>query len=189
MHCVHCGNEIPETHGFCSKCGKQAGATKPAVRSGYVVALLVVFFVGVGLIVYFIRADKAATNMQPNTSPQPKLYSETIDTAFTVPQLRDKAYRFAIPAGARDAMLQGHFTATGGANNDIEVWVTNNDGFVNWENKHPVTPIYSSGRVTQGALSVFLPPEAGAYYLIFNNRFSFISPKAVQDDVRLQYKR
>jgi hypothetical protein len=189
MHCIHCGNEIPESHGFCSKCGKQAGATKPAVRSGYVVALLVVFFAGFGLIAYFIRADKAATNMQLSTSSQAMLYTETIDNAFTVPPLRDKAYRFVIPAGARDAMLQGHFIATGGAHNDIEVWVTNSDGFVNWENKHPVTPIYSSGRVTQGTLSVSLPSEAGTYYLIFNNRFSFISPKAVQDNVNLQYKR
>ncbi len=160
------------------------------VRAGYVLALLVVFFVGFGLVMYFIRADKTAANMQPNNpnTPQPRLYTETIDGAFTVPHLHDKAYRFAVPAGAKDAALQGHFTATGGANNDIEVWLMNDDGFVNWQNRHPVTPIYNSGRITQGTLNVSLP-ESGTYYLIFNNRFSVISPKAVQDNVSLTYKR
>ena len=155
---------------------------------GYVVALLAVLFVGFGLVPHVIRANKAAANIQGD-AVQPKLYTETIDTAFTVPQLHDKTYRFAIPAGARDAVLQGHFNAIGGAHNDIEVWIMNDDGFVNWQNKHSVRPIYSSGRVTQGTISVSLPPEAGRYYVIFNNRFSFISPKAVQDNLSLQYQR
>jgi len=190
MHCAHCGNEIPEAHGFCSKCGKQARVVKPAVRPGLVVALLLVFFVGLGLAVYFIRADKAAANIQTNNSNTPQLrpYTESIDTAFTVPQLRHKAYRFALPADAKDAALQGHFTATGGAHNDIEVWLMNDDGFVNWQNRHPMTPIYNSGRVTQGTLNISFS-QSGTYYLVFNNQFSMISPKAVQDNLTLTYKR
>jgi hypothetical protein len=163
------------------------------VRTRYVVALLVVLLVGFGLVVYFNRADNAATavlqNPLPNAPPQLRLYTQTIDTAFTVPRLSDKAYRFAIPAGAREATLQGHFTATGGSGNDIEVWVMNDDGFANWQNKHLVTPIYNSGKVTQGTVNVSLSDDAGTYYLIFNNRYSLISPKAVQDNVSLQYKR
>ncbi len=155
------------------------------VRVGYVVALLVVLFLGFGLVVYFIRADQAAANVPP--VPQPRLYTETIDGAFTIPQLHDKDYRLAVPAGAKDVSLQGHFTATGGANNDIEVSLMDDDTFVNWQNRHPVTPTYSSGRVTQGTLNISLP-DAGTYYLIFNNRFSVFSPKAVQDNVSLTYK-
>jgi hypothetical protein len=34
----------------------------PLLEAGYVVALLVVFFVGFGLVLYFVRADKATTN-------------------------------------------------------------------------------------------------------------------------------
>jgi hypothetical protein len=43
-------------------------------EEGYVVALLVVFFVGFGLVMYFARADKAATNMQPDpiSAKEPK---------------------------------------------------------------------------------------------------------------------
>lgn len=189
MHCPHCGNEIPEKHGFCSRCGKQSGAPKPAARSGFVVALLVVFFVGFGLILYLIRSDKAAASGSPNgsTAQPSRQYTERVDAAFAVPKLHHKDYRFTIPAGATDAVLQGHFAATGGARNDIEVWVMNDDTFVNWQNRHSVTPIYSSGRVTQGTLNVPLP-ESGTYYLVFNNQFSLISPKAVEDNLTLTYK-
>lgn len=37
----------------------------PLLEVGYIVALLVVFFVGYGLVVYFARADKTTSNMQP----------------------------------------------------------------------------------------------------------------------------
>ena len=41
----------------------------PLLEVAYVVALLVVFFIGFGLVVYFARADKATTNMQPDPIP------------------------------------------------------------------------------------------------------------------------
>jgi len=41
----------------------------PLLEVGYVVALLVVFFIGFGLVLYFARADKATTNRQPDPSP------------------------------------------------------------------------------------------------------------------------
>ena len=49
-------------------------ASSPEQRSlllelGYVVALLVAFFVGIGLVIYFVRAGKAATNMLPDPIP------------------------------------------------------------------------------------------------------------------------
>ncbi len=190
MHCVSCGCEISEKSDFCAKCGKRIGAPKTAARAGFVVALLLVFFIGLGSVVLFLRADKARANMQSNdpNAPQLRLYTESIDTAFTIPQLRHKAYKFAIPAGVNSGTVQGHFSATGGSHNDIEVWLMNDDGFVNWQNKHSVTPIYNSGRVTQGTLNVSLP-GAGTYYLVFNNQFSLISPKAVQDNLTLTYKR
>jgi len=184
MHCVHCGNVIPEKHDFCSKCGKQSGVAKPAVRTGYVVALLVAFFVGLGTVIHLIRADHELT-----AASAPKLYTATVDAAFTLPQLHDKAYKFTVPVGARSAMIHGHFSATGGARNDVEVWVMSDDGYVNWQNGHSTTPIYNSGRVTQATLNVPLPFGPGTYYLVFNNRFSLISPKAVEDNLALQYER
>jgi predicted nucleic acid-binding Zn ribbon protein len=187
MHCVHCGNEIPEKHGFCSKCGKQAGAPKTGLRASFIVALLAVSICCFLFFHFDLRPGTVAANLQPN-SPQLKLYTESIDAGFTVPKLGSHAYKFMIPVGAIDPVLQGHFDATGGAGNDVEVWLMNDDQYVNWQNRHSVTPIYSSGRVTQGTVNIPLP-QPGTYYLVFNNRFSLVSPKAVQDNISLTYKR
>lgn len=45
----------------------------PMLEMGYVVALLAVFFIGVGLVMYFARADKATANMQPDPIPAKEL--------------------------------------------------------------------------------------------------------------------
>lgn len=120
---------------------------------------------------------------------QVRVYTSSIDPAFTIPRLGEKSYKFTVPAGATNVKMQGRFTASGGARNDIEVWLMNDDDFVNWQNRHPVTPIYNSQKVTQGTLNASLPPDAGTYYLVFNNRFSLVSPKAVQDNLSLQYTK
>jgi hypothetical protein len=155
-------------------------------------ALLVVLFAISALAVHFGRDVKVAaktTASSPNAEPpQPKTYTESVDSAFTVPRLHYKASRFVIPSDAKDAFVQGHFTASGGAHNDIEVWIMNADGFVNWQNGHPPTPLYNSGKVTQGTISLSLP-ETGTYVIVFNNQFSVISPKAVEDNVTVAYKR
>ena len=60
---------------------------------------------------------------------------------------------------------------------------------MNRRNHHPVTAMYSSQEVTQGTVNLPLPNDAGTYYLVFNNRFSVISPKAVEDNLTLQYTK
>lgn len=187
MYCDHCGSEILGKHGFCSKCGRRAGASKPALRASFIVALLAVSICSFLFFHFDLRPIKPEISTQPN-SFQPKLHTETIDTAFAVPKLSSHSYKFAIPTGANAALLQGHFSAIGGAGNDIEAWLMSDDEFVNWQNRHSVTPIYNSGRVTQATINVSLP-QPGTYYLVFNNRFSFVSPKAVQDNISLTYKR
>ncbi len=39
------------------------------LEAAYVLAVLVVFFVGFGLVVYFARADKTTTNIQSDPTP------------------------------------------------------------------------------------------------------------------------
>ena len=43
--------------------------------------------------------------------------------------------------------------------------------------------------MTQVNLNVSLPPNEGTYYIVFNNRFSMLSPKAVEANVTLHYKK
>ncbi len=42
-------------------------------------------------------------------------------------------------------------------------------------------------KVTVGDLDVSLPNGAGVYYLIFDNSFSLLSPKAVSQNITLSY--
>jgi hypothetical protein len=97
------------------------------------------------------------------------------------------SFKLTVPADASYVTLQGHFAATGGSGNDVEVYMLPEDGFTNWENRHSATPLYSSGRVTQDTLNVALPPDAGTYYLVFSNKFSLVTPKAVQTNITLTY--
>ncbi len=111
------------------------------------------------------------------------------DPAFTVPAHSAKQYKFAVPPGATAVRLDGHFAATGGPRNSIEVWVMNDDEFVNWLNHHPPRAIYNSAKVTQGTLRVSLPSDAGTYHVVFNNEFSVLTPKAVEAGLTLKYAK
>ncbi len=109
------------------------------------------------------------------------------EPAFTVPAHSAKQFKFVVPPGARAVSLEGHFAATGGLRNSIEVWVMNDDQFVNWTNQHPVRVIYNSQKVTQGTVKVILPTEGGTYHVVFNNEFSMLTPKAVETSLVLKY--
>jgi predicted nucleic acid-binding Zn ribbon protein len=185
MFCSNCATEIHNPSGFCSKCGKQVGATKPKVRNGFIVAFLVV----VGLIMVGVVKAYLSIQQSANTATAMRMYTTTIDPAFTVNKLSEKYYKLTVPAGANGARIQGHFAADGGSGNDIEVAVMSDDDFVNWRNGHPVRAIYNSQKVTQGTVNVSLPSNWGTYYLVFNNKFSIISPKAVHDNLTLQYTK
>src|ERR1700688_562494 len=76
------------------------------------------------------------------------------EPAFTVPAHSAKQYKFIVPSGASSVRLEGHFAATGGPRNSIEVWVMNDDQFVNWTNRHPVQAMYNSQKVTQGTVKL-----------------------------------
>ena len=111
------------------------------------------------------------------------------ESAFTVPARGAKQYKFVVPARAGGATLEGHFLATGGLRNSIEVWVMNDDQFVNWMNRHPLTTIYNSQRVTQGTIKLSLPSEGGIYHVVFNNEFSVLTPRAIEANLTLKYTK
>ncbi len=89
----------------------------------------------------------------------------------------------------------GQFKATAGsttggpANNDIEVHVLAEAAFAAWQSGYATNTYYSSGRVSQGDINAVLPPGAGAYYVVFNNKFSPRTAKTVQIDLDLRYSQ
>ena len=108
--------------------------------------------------------------------------------SFIVEPGKYKSVTVAVTAAMQNPSVEGNFTASGG-NNDIEVLVLEESQYMNWQNGHKFDATYSSGRVTAGKLNVQLPQGPGTYYVVFSNRFSYITNKAVIADVKLQYNQ
>lgn len=207
MFCSKCGTDLPDDSQFCRKCGQGVGsvsvgggaaaavapaptaAAKPKRKTAVWIAaifLLVAAWAGWQRNVHGYYGANPAH--EQTAHPQPQLHSQAIgDVAFTINAGASHYYEFTVPAGAYDASLKGHFSATGGSGNDIEVYVLSQDNYINWQNGHRTSALYNSGRVTQQSISVSLPSGAATYYLLFDNRYSILSPKAIKANVSLTY--
>jgi hypothetical protein len=120
--------------------------------------------------------------------PQPQPHNVPVTNgALTIGASAFSWYPFTIPPGATSANIAGRFTATGGTGNDIIVYILDEDGFVNFKNGHPVNTYYNSGKVTQASIAAVLPNTPGTYYLLFDNRYSILTPKAVTVNATLNY--
>jgi hypothetical protein len=111
-----------------------------------------------------------------------------VNRPFTIRPAKAVYYSFVVPASSAGAEVSGRFEASGGTGNDVEVYILDEDAFVNWQNGHRVHTYYNSGRLTQANVKTSLPSE-GTYYLVFSNRFSVVANKAVVADVSLAYER
>ncbi len=107
-----------------------------------------------------------------------------VDTAFAVPAKQVMTYKFN--ADSKGGRVRGRFRATGGSGNDIEVYILDKNGYENWQNGHKVKTYYNSGRITVADIDVTL--GKGQYILIFSNRFSSSTPKAVEAQVSLTWE-
>ena len=111
-----------------------------------------------------------------------------VSGAFIVEPRTFKPFKITLAPGMTNARLEGTFTASG-ARNDIEVTLLHEAQFVNWQGRQKFEAAYVSGRVTSGTIAVSLPAGPGTYFVVFSNRFSLISNKAVVADVQLRYER
>ena len=105
-----------------------------------------------------------------------------VSEAFTIDAGSYSYFEFSVPRNGRTVV--GRFRASGGSGNDVEAFILDEDGFENFQNGHRVRTYYNSGRVTVGNINVFL--DSGNYYLVFNNKFSVVSNKAVNARVSLR---
>jgi hypothetical protein len=192
MFCPKCGNDASEAD-FCPKCGNALAGAKKTVgkkSSRWLLYLLMGALVLVAM-VYLSGHSRLDEQSQPSgteSAAQPTPHSQSVvDTAFTVDANGYLYYKFQVPAGANTAALKGRFTAQGGSGNDIAVFLVDEDAFVNMKNGHDAQVLYRSGKVTQGSIGLELPSAAATYYLVFDNRFSIMAPKAIRADATLSY--
>jgi hypothetical protein len=162
----------------------------------WALAALVALFLGFVLIRFI--ASRNPSNADPNEAflrsmaknppvklPQTHLVS-IVNSAATVNAASYAWYTFVVPNGANTISVNGHFAATGGSGNDIECYVLDEDSFANFKNGHPTTTFFNSGKVTQAKIGAVLATP-GTYYIMLDNRFSLITPKAVQINATLSY--
>lgn len=202
--------EQPSDFQFCQNCGQGQSVTSTSGGAAAAVAparipvaapqpqgsgakwalglllVLVVCWGGWQVGVHSSAAHPSASQ-QPPVPPVQHHQASTGNVAFTVRAQGANNYHFTVPAGAFGVTMKGHFAASGGSGNDIEVVVLSEDEYVNWQNGHPTKALYNSGKVTQDSITLTLPSDATTYYVVFSNKFSLLTPKAVEANVDLNF--
>jgi len=98
---------------------------------------------------------------------------------------------FTIPTGASNSSVSGTFTAQGGSDNDIKVYIIDDADFENYTNnvqgivQADFSCLYYSGQVHTASFNVNL--SGGNYYLILNNKFSISYQKLVNTQMNATY--
>ena len=126
---------------------------------------------------------------KPAVAPAYQAITEPIvNGSFVVGPRTFTPYKFVVTTGMSNPRLEGTLSAQG-ARNDIEVTVLDEAQFANWQNRDGFKATYESGRVTDTTLNVQLSETPATYYVVFSNRFSLLSNKAVTANVQLCYDR
>ena len=177
--CKKCGSELPEHAKECLKCGQP----RPRPRIGIWVLLLIL----IGMISWAALSDNPyAQEFRDDVSG---VQTQTVVQApFSVEPHSFSSYKLTVPSGAMGVTLTGQFAAVGISENNIEVSVLTDSAFAVWSNGYSTSNHYDSGRVPQGDINAALPSGAGIYYLVFNNKFSQRTPKAIHATVLLHYR-
>jgi len=105
-----------------------------------------------------------------------------VSGAFTIGAGQHRVWRFVVP---NRATILGRFRAPG-QHNDVEVFILNEDGYENFRKGYGTPTFYNSGKVVVGTVNTTL--GAGVYYIVFNNGYSIITPKAVEANIGIQYE-
>ncbi len=202
LFCPSCGTEIlaAATH-FCANCGaslttRSARASRLSLEPDqlpstgirltsvfWLVALLAIIV----LAVYFEHGSQAATESRSTLAARLVTVNIPLGSRdVVVPPGSYSWVKFTInPSEAGARWVVGHYATSGGSGNDIQVLLMDSDGFLNFKNRHAGTAYYSTGKETAGQLNVG-PLAAGTFYLVFNNGFSLVSNKVVQNGIDLR---
>ena len=166
------------------------------------------------LVVVLVASLWAATSDSPYAQGIQDLvgwkHDQTVlQTPFSVSPHTFRYYKFSLPPGSLNVAIIGQFSASSDTNKNhsdrknagkdnadsdkeadtsIEVYVMSEPAFTVWQNGYAASSVYESGRVSQGTMEAELPPGAGIYYLVFNNKFAPKAAKNVNATVLLRYK-
>lgn len=189
MFCSKCGKDLPDDSQFCLKCGNALNApVVPRKKSGVariVLGVALCALLLIGLISYFSRRFapySSAPSSAPFTpAPAPVLVpaSQNLFTGqITVKPGGYVTNTFTVEPGMQNFHVVGHFSASGGTGNDIQVVLASPDEFQNWINGHQANVLYSTGKETTEHFDIG-PLGPGQYIFAFSNTFSIFTEKQV----------
>jgi hypothetical protein len=117
-----------------------------------------------------------------------------VDSTFSVGAHTFRYYKFSLPEGTANAAVVGQFKSTAenqagtSDDNSIEAYVLTESAFAAWRTGQATSSLYDSGNVAESAFHAGIPPGAGIYYLVFSNKSSPTTPKAVHAAMMVRYK-
>lgn len=138
------------------------------------------FFAAFLILVFVFCADAQKRKTLRTRAAKPRtvyIPVEPKEVTRSVVVSANSYFAVPMPVPAEGIRIKGRFRAQGGSGNDIEMFVLDEDGFENWKNGHRVSPFYNSGRLTVASFDFTL--GQGQFYLVLNNKFSWLTPKAV----------
>lgn len=203
MLCDKCLEYLPDDAKFCLKCGQAVGVVKveaipvnkpfvvhkeklPQARNNSTIAILVILLLLLAGVWW--AATSAQSFAQRTREVVSGAHTEGItEKTIAVNSHSFSSYKFSVPAGAVNVLVNGQFSTKDGDGNEVQVYVLSDEAFVTWRNGFAISPYYDSGKVLQGNIRADLPIGEGTYYLVFNNNFSVKAAKTVQAEVSLRY--
>ncbi|MCL4339741.1 MAG: emp24/gp25L/p24 family protein [Thaumarchaeota archaeon] len=154
-----------------------------AISIGVVIILIVAFFA----IGSYYAGLSSQTGNGGNSPPSYMPETVTVFSGSTAVNANQYSYTyFTVPSDATNVVLSGNLQASGGSGNDVIVYIFDSTDFINWQNGHTASALYSTGQETAFNINIGLP-SGDTYYVVFDNTFSLFSGKTVTGTLTLSY--